>query len=173
MCTVLGLSSQRFYLYTTSLLSEYKCIYHWGPIILTLKYISEIWFEKKNISACVMKILHESRYEFAIKCRLNDLYFKLFQEIFLLFHIHIDTTPPKKNKGLIDLQSIHKKNIKERRKEVRTNLTNPEAPIDQSGKILINIKGNYEKPGSAFKLPWAKLDRDPSTSRIKSTKRIN
>ena len=42
---------------------------------------------------------------------------------------------------------------------------NPQAPINQSGKIQMNTKVNNEKPGSALKLP--------STSRIKSPIRMN
>ena len=48
----------------------------------------EMWFEK--ISACVMRILRNSRYAFAISCRFNDLYFELFHGISILFHIHIE-----------------------------------------------------------------------------------
>ena len=48
-----------------------------------------------------------------------------------------------------------------------------EALIDQFRKTHINTKVNNERPGSAFKLSPSKLDRDPSTARIKSPKRIN
>ena len=47
-----------------------------------------------------------------------------------------------------------------------------QVPIDQPGKIHMNTKVNNERVGSAFKLPSAKPDRDPSTSRTKSPKRI-
>ena len=72
--------------------------------------------------------------------------------------------PPKtiKNK-LKNLSPQKPKTIKQK----------PETLIDQCRKIHINTKVNNEKPRNRFKLPSAKLNRDPSTSRMKSPKRIN
>ena len=41
-------------------------------------------------SACIMRILWEFRYTFAIKCQFNKLHFELFLRIFLLFHIRME-----------------------------------------------------------------------------------
>ena len=54
----------------------------------TQKCKIEMWFQKK--SACVMRILRESRYAFTIRNWFNDFYFELFHGIFLLFHIHME-----------------------------------------------------------------------------------
>ena len=43
-----------------------------------------------KISTCVMKILDESYYTFAIRCQFYELHFELFHRIFLLFHIHME-----------------------------------------------------------------------------------
>ena len=43
-----------------------------------------------KISACIMRILRESCYAFAIMCRFKELHFELFHGIFLLFHIQME-----------------------------------------------------------------------------------
>ena len=49
----------------------------------------------------------------------------------------------------------------------------PQGPISQTEKIRMNIKVNNERPGSSFKLPSAKFHTVPSTSRTKSSIRVN
>ena len=58
-------------------------------------------------------------------------------------------------------QLLHKspirlpKTVKDRlvSKKPEQHKQNPQAPIDQAGKIQINTKVNNARPGSAFKLP--------------------
>ena len=61
----------------------------------------------KKISACVMRILYDFSYTFAIRCQFNDLYFDLFHRIFFLFHIHMKIFFIISMKCLIHLALLH------------------------------------------------------------------
>ena len=61
---------------TLAPLTEYKCIQHWRLIMM----LGRLRSVTVKCDICVMRILCESRYAFAIKCWFNSL----------LFHIHLE-----------------------------------------------------------------------------------
>ena len=60
-----------------------------------------------KITACIMRIFHESCYAFTIECWFNVLHFELFHEIFLLFHIHMELFSVISMRHFIHLALLH------------------------------------------------------------------
>ena len=96
----------------------------------------------------------------------------------------IRITPPKSRKSHLTKQLLHKspicspKTVKNRLKylypkNLKQLKQKPQASIGQPGKIQMNTKVNNERSESVFKLPSAKFDTVPSTSRTKSPIRMN
>ena len=84
-----------------------------------------------------MKILHESRYTFAIECRFNELHFELFQRIFLLFHIHTELSSVISMNLFIHLSLLHPLIPIWLRNWYRATATKPFAPISTAFTITL------------------------------------
>ena len=122
-----------FFIYT--LASSLRPYY---VIVQTQKYNSEMWFENKQ-KMCVMHILHESHYTFAIRCWFNDLYFELFHEIFPLFHIHMELFSITSMRLLIHLTLLHPLIPIWPRNWYRGPTTNPLTPISKALTLMLYL----------------------------------
>ena len=90
-----------------------------------------------KITMCVMRILRDSCYAFAIKCQFNEIHFELFYRIFLLFHIHMELFSVISMRHFIHLPLLHPLIPIWLRNWYRVPATKPLAPISTAFMITL------------------------------------